>query len=359
MSSDAAITNLAAARLPGEGGSGASRWYVLSGGGGTVRWWPAGAGQDEVDAAPARACVPASMAAARLADGTAVVVARVRLRLRHEDRNCLLRWYGSTGAPLGDPVTLQAPHLRPGMRDPLAVVAGADGPAAVTTAAGGAGLRCWDLATGKPAGGPFARRHLLVAALASGSRPDGAPLVVSSGADGLIRRHDPASGDEIGIPIRGCGRVVALAVTRLAGRSVVCVLSSRGYVHRRDLLTGEPAGPRIVTGWRPDAHAPWCSDGRMAVAATGGGGVIATCTDASTVRLWDLASGEPRGSFGETGPPGRRGVGPVRLGGLAAAYLPDGTPLVVTGGRDGTVRRYDARDGRPAGGPLRPHVMIP
>lgn len=353
MGGTVAITSLAAARLPAEGGQGTGRWYLLSGGGGTVRCWPAGAGQDEVDSVPAYGCAPASVAAARLAGGRDVVVARVRRRFPREDRNCLLRWDRVTGSRLGDPVRIRAPHLHPELRDPLAVIPGPHGPVAVTNAAGG--LRSWDLATGEPAGGPFGRRHRLVGALAAGTLPDGGPVLVSSGADGLIRRHEPVSGDEIGVPIRGCGRVVSLTVTLLDGRAVVCVLSSRGYVHRRDLFTGEPAGPRITTGWQPDGQAAWCFHGRMAVARTGAGGTIATCTDTRTVRLWDLASGEPRGRLGPAGLAEARSGRTAGVAGLAAAYLPDGTPLLVTGDRDGAVRRYDARNGRPSGVSLRPH----
>lgn len=346
MGGTAAITDLAAARLPGEGRDGPGRWYLLSGGAGTVRCWPAEADQGEAasGSACACACVPASLAAARLPGVGDVVVARVRHRDRHSDRNCLQFWDRVSGARLGDPVRFRAPYLHRGLRDPLAVIEGPKGPAAVTNVA--EGLRCWDIGTSEPAGGPFGQRHRLVGGLAAATLPGVGLVVVSSGADGLIRRHDPVSGAEVGIPVRGCGRAVALAVTRLDGRAVVCVLSSRGYVHRRDLLTGEPAGPRIDTGWLPDDHDAWCSSGRMAVAGSGGGGTIATCTDTRTVRLWDLASGRSRGVLG---PPGE-------LSGLVAAYLPDGTPLLVTAGRDGTVRRYDARDGRPVGVKLRPHA---
>lgn len=346
MGSTVAITGLAAARLSSGGdgtAGGTSLWYVLSGGGGTVRCWPAAAAREEADLMPCDGSEPSAMTAARLPGGGDVVVARFRRRLRHEDRNFLLRWDRVTGRRLGDPVRFRAPPLLPGLKDPLVLVDGPRGPAAVTAVAGG--LRCWDLATGEPAGAVFGRRHRLAGELAAGTLPGGDPVLVSSGADGLIRRHDPVSGAEVGMPIRGCGRAVALAVTRLDGRAVVCVLSSRGYVHRRDLMTGKPAGPRISTGWQPGAGAAWCSSGRMAVAPAGPGGTIATCTDTRTVRLWDLASGEPRGFLGPPRP----------LTGLVAAEAPDGAPLLVTAARDGSVRRYDARTGCPYGDPLRPH----
>ena len=337
-----AITGLAAVPLPGET-TGTVRWYLLSGGAASARCWPAGGAQEDVDSGPAYGCAPAAMGAARLPGGNDVVVARVRRRLRHEDRNCLLRWDRATGARLGDPVRFRAPHLLSGRRDPLAVIDGPDGPAAATAVEGG--LRCWDLATGEPAGATFGRRHRLGGELAAGRLPDGGQVLLSSGADGLIRRHDPVSGAELGAPVRGCGRAVALAVTRLEGRAVVCVLSSRGYVHRRDLVTGEPAGPQFSVGWQPAGEDTWCLHGRMAVVRSAGGGTIATCTDTRTVRLWDLASGEPRGFLGH----------PRALAGLVAAEAPDGVPLLVTAARDGLVRRYDARTGRPYGDPVRPH----
>ena len=66
-----------------------------------------------------------------------------------------------------------------------------------------------------------------------------------------------------------------------------------------------------------------------------------------TVRVWRLADGEP------VGEPLRGHDGPVRA--VAAATLPDGTPVIISGAGDGTVRVWRLADGEPVGEPLRGH----
>ena len=63
-----------------------------------------------------------------------------------------------------------------------------------------------------------------------------------------------------------------------------------------------------------------------------------------TVRVWRLADGTPVGEplTGHTG-----GVMAVAVG-----ALPDGTPVIVSGGRDGTVRVWRLADGTPLAHPL-------
>ena len=338
--SPAPIGRLAAA-VAGDG-----RWHVLSSGGGTTRCWPADS--TDADGAPRFDRGSSALALAVLADGTDIVVARAKDRFPSEDEHTLLRWERASGQPLGEPVRLHAPRLYFAFRDPLAVAATPDGPVAVTNAADG-GLQRWDVVTGRPVGEPFGQEHGVVLALAGGTLPDGSPVVVSGDLDGLLRRWDPASGSEIGEPIRGCGRAVVLAITRLpGGSSVVTVLSGQGNVRRRDLLTGEPVGPKISTGWQPGRFVKVCP-GRMTVAATADGAVIATCTDLfrRSVQLWDLVSGEPRGEL--------RGFQPAAVGDLAAASLDDGTPLLLVGDSYGNVRLFDAYDQRPVGMPVQPH----
>ena len=55
--------------------------------------------------------------------------------------------------------------------------------------------------------------------------------------------------------------------------------------------------------------------------------------------------------------PGRRAAAqPRRLGGpVAAGALPDGTPVIISGGDDGTVRVWRIADGTPVGEPLTGH----
>ena len=72
----------------------------------------------------------------------------------------------------------------------------------------------------------------------------------------------------------------------------------------------------------------------------------AAATD-GTVRVWRLADGTPVGQ-----PlPGHDGA----VYAVAAGALPDGTPVIVSGGYDGTVRVWRLADGTPVGQPLRGH----
>lgn len=320
--------------------AGDGRWFVLSGGGRTACWWPVDA--EDVTDAPRHAfrslATVESMALARLPGGNDVVVA-----LTGDGQ--LLRWDRASGKSAGQPV--EHPLLgtyRPGQMFVIANTG--SGPVAVK-ATSYQGLRRWDVSTGRKMGEVLGPESGAVCALAAGTYPDGSPVVVSGSVDGLLHRWDPVTGAERGEPIRGCGRAVAIAITRLAGgQSVLCVLSAKGNVHRRDLVTGEPLGKRIGTAGEPGKAATVCR-GALAVVATGDRAVIATCTDQRSVRLWDLVSGAPAGEL--------TGFAGAKVGCLAAAYLPDGTPLILVGDGDGNVHRFDARTRRPTLAPLQPH----
>ena len=65
------------------------------------------------------------------------------------------------------------------------------------------------------------------------------------------------------------------------------------------------------------------------------------------MRVWRLADGAP------VGEPLRGHDGGVAA--VAVGALPDGTPVIVSGGDDGTVRVWRLADGAPVGEPLRGH----
>ena len=79
-------------------------------------------------------------------------------------------------------------------------------------------------------------------------------------------------------------------------------------------------------------------DGTPVIVSGGGDG---------TVRVWRLADGTP------VGEPLRGHAG--RVDAVAVGALPDGTPVIVSGGGDGTVRVWRLADGTPVGEPLRGH----
>ena len=82
-------------------------------------------------------------------------------------------------------------------------------------------------------------------------------------------------------------------------------------------------------------------DGTPVIVSGGGDG---------TVRVWRLADGTPVGEplTGHAG-----GVNAVAVG-----ALPDGTPVIVSGGDDGTVRVWRLADGTPVGEPLTGHDRL-
>jgi WD40 repeat protein len=88
-------------------------------------------------------------------------------------------------------------------------------------------------------------------------------------------------------------------------------------------------------------------DGRVWTVAAGklpdGTPVIISGGDDGTVRVWRLADGTP------VGEPLRGHDGRVRA--VAAGKLPDGTPVIISGAGDGTVRVWRLADGTP-GAPL-------
>ncbi|MGE0777673.1 toll/interleukin-1 receptor domain-containing protein [Mycolicibacterium sp.] len=95
-----------------------------------------------------------------------------------------------------------------------------------------------------------------------------------------------------------------------------------------DLRTGQPVGRPL------EGHEKLI----LGVAMTADGRTIATASADSTVRLWDGETGAPIGE------PGRGHEGNVN----AVAFSPDGT-LLASAGDDRTVRLWDARTGAPRG----------
>ena len=99
------------------------------------------------------------------------------------------------------------------------------------------------------------------------------------------------------------------------------------------------------------AAAP-ATTGRVNAVAVGalpdGTPVIVSGGDDGTVRVWRLADGTP------VGEPLRGHDGAVNA--VAVGALPDGTPVIVSGGDDGTVRVWRLADGTPVGEPLRGHA---
>lgn len=246
----------------------------------------------------------------------------------------LWRWNCSTGEPLGLPVNHDALHAGP-RRPPLVTVSTLDGPVAVTGSVEG-GLRRWNALSGEPAGEAAGMHAGTITALVVAALPADGAVIVSGGADGLIRFWDPLTWAEVAEPVTCGQRILMLSAVHLArARSVICALLADGSVQRLDIPTGLLFGPSVHTRWQPRWHdQPF--PGSMTAISAGGQGILATCADFRSVRLWDVVTGEPTVEIK---------TGGARVRCLAAARLADGTPVIVTGDDDGYARRFDAFTG--------------
>ena len=215
-------------------------------------------------------------------------------------------------------------------------------------AAGPAGHRLRRLTTGRCGCGTWTRASrcsarspattAAVNAVAVGER-QGRPVIVSGGDDRTVRVWDLESGEPVLGPLTGHdGAVYAVAVGVRRGRPVI-----------------------VSGGWRPDG------------AGVGSGVGRAGARPAHRPRGW-VSRGGGRRAAGSAGHRLRRprpdgaGVGPgVRRAGARPAHRPRrrggavavgerrGRPVIVSGGRDGTVRVWDLETGEPALGPLTGH----
>lgn len=178
-------------------------------------------------------------------------------------------------------------------------------------------VRLWNVATGAPVGGTVTGSGLCPVPMADGTTL----LSIGSGL------WDPASGRRVG----------DLGANRVPG-AVVAVPLPDGPT----LLVGEvPSG--AVWLWDPTAVEPptepeevgW--DGLVApVTVPDGRTLLATRSD-TTVWLWDLSTGEAAGQL-------HTGDADV-LTAMAAAPLPDGRTVLVTGHRSGALRSWDLATG--------------
>ena len=133
-----------------------------------------------------------------------------------------------------------------------------------------------------------------VNAVAAGALPDGTPVIISGGGDGTVRVWRLADGTPVGEPLH------------------------------RPRRPGDRGGGRGAAGRHPGHH-----QRRRATARCGCGG-------------WPTAPRSGSRCAATTG-----GVTAV-----AAGALPDGTPVIISGGADGTVRVWRLADGTPVGEPL-------
>jgi WD40 repeat protein len=189
----------------------------------------------------------------------------------------------------------------------------------------------WDLTAGRRVGEPLTDKGN--AMLAVEFRPDGKVLV--GGSRGGIRLWDAATGRPLEAVSEG--RAGELARFSPNGKRLVTAQPAQF----RDAATGQPVGQPLQRRWPLSALA-FRRDGQLL--ATADGWPVMNSQPESDVRLWDAATGAPRGE-----------PLPQPLV-TALAFSPDGKRLAA-GGWGGT-RLWDPESGKPAGGLLAQHGQI-
>ncbi|GAA2438393.1 hypothetical protein GCM10010191_61940 [Actinomadura vinacea] len=216
-------------------------------------------------------------------------------------------------------------------------------------------VRIWDVADGAPVDRP-STGAIDVWAI---TELNGRPVAVTGNWDDGLSVRDLLSGEAIGRPfaVQESLSIQAVACTMLDGRPIALITGESGAAVRRwDLSSGEPIQP-LSTGSEPAE--PWGAEPMLAVACTelDGRPVAVAGGQSAEVWVWDLASGEPIGkpmaghlkwSWEAVGKPNLGTK--LYIGALTCTRL-DGRPIAVTGGEDGTVRRWDLATGREIGGP--------
>jgi WD40 repeat protein len=189
--------------------------------------------------------------------------------------------------------------------------------------------RLWDVASGLPKGSPLKHDGAVVAVAFS---PDGRTALTGSD-DRTARLWDVASGNQ---KARSCTRIIEWLSQTRAGQ----VIRAMGLPLRISLPWNEIWRSSNNPGKRPKAILKH-DDAVNAVAfSPGGDSVLTGCRD-WTARLWDVASGQPKG------PPLKHEY-PVN----AVAFSLDGR-TALTGSDDRTARLWDVETGQPKGPPLK------
>ena len=327
-----------------------------------------------------------AVAVGALPDGTPIVVSA--------DRDGTVRvWRLADGTPVGGPLRGHTQTVRG-----LAVGRLPDGTPIVVSGSDDGTVRVWRLADAISAGKPLPGHTGAVRGLAGGTLPDGTPVIVSAGGiyDRTVRVWRLADGTPAGEPLREYDGIVdavgalpdgtpivvsgsyyTARVWRLADGTPVGRLADgtpAGEVLRRIYVTAAAIGALpdgtpvivIVSGsgedpvrvWRladgtPVGEPLWEWDGIVQAVAVGalpdGTPIVVSGSDYGTVRVWRLADGNPVGAplwkYG-----GDLAEGAVRA--VAVGRLPDGTPIVVNGSDDGTVRVWRLADRTPVVPPL-------
>ncbi|MFI0452037.1 NACHT and WD repeat domain-containing protein [Actinomadura sp. 6N118] len=245
---------------------------------------------------------------------------------------------------LGDPVTYQ--QIGGAMRGSTTVALSPDGKTLAASGPEGTGtaIRLWDVATRRPIGDPEDTANERPA---TGRPASGRPVVKRAGIHGIgfskdgrtvasvgsdgVRTWDTASGRQTG-PVAPLGRRMGLVEFSPDGNLLAVQLN--------DAILFWDVGARRET--RPRIRVPGHTEVLSAMAVSPDGNTLATAGFDRKVRVFDIATGRPRG-----GPLGVTSNGLVD----ALAFSPNGVTLAITAD-DESVRLWDLARGRPVGAAL-------
>ena len=269
--------------------------------------------------APEDADGPGAMTTVALADGRTLLATAHG----HTEGAMLCLWDPATGEPVR---TLLCRHEDGGRPSALATVPLPDGGGLLAVSFNDDDhetVRLWDVTTGAPAGGPITGRGL---GLVPVPMADGTTLL--SIGTGL---WDPVSGRRVGDV--GTNRVpgVRAAVALPDGRTLLVGQVPGGAVWLWDPTAVEPSTEPEGVSW----------DGPVAPVPAADGRTLLATRDDTTVRWWDLHTGEAAGRLHTGDTDG--------LTAMAAASLPDGRTVLLTGHSSGAIRSWDIATGEPVG----------
>ncbi|PRY27677.1 WD40 repeat protein [Pseudosporangium ferrugineum] len=161
-------------------------------------------------------------------------------------------------------------------------------------ASGGAdgAVRFWDTATRQPAG-PALTAHTGEVDFVAFAGPDRDLLV--TGGDDEVLRWSPGDGAPHAEPVVRSGSVIAYGMTELDGSAVVSVGTRDGWVRLYDVATGSPRG-ELYAG--QDVHLLEGADigvldGRLVALTVVHDRAVPTSAMLPIATVWDVASGKP------------------------------------------------------------------